>query len=90
MNPELGTCEAAVALVAGGIEPSAAGEAPLAPSSHKTTATAIAQAALAGIEALPSRDDRGRRTLILRRGAWCKEVLLEHLNEARVLRLERS
>jgi hypothetical protein len=48
----------------------------------KRAATACAVAAIHGIEATPSRDDHGRHTLILRRGVWVREVLIEHLADA--------
>jgi hypothetical protein len=50
--------------------------------SPKNLATAQAVAALAGVEATASRDDRGQATLILRRGAWCREVLPSQLASA--------
>lgn len=48
----------------------------------KAMATACARAAIAGIEARPSRDEWGRRTLILTRGPWTREVRLEELADA--------
>lgn len=55
------------------------------PASHedaKRVSTLTAQAALEGIVVLPSRDDYGRRTVILTRGAWTREVRIEQLAEA--------
>lgn len=48
----------------------------------KTVATARAVAALHGILAEPSRDERGRPTIILTRGAWTREVAVAHLADA--------
>ncbi len=48
----------------------------------KAVMTACAEAALAGIVALPSRDERGRRTIILSQGAWTRVVLVPDLHEA--------
>lgn len=48
----------------------------------KELANACAQAALAGIVATPQRDDRGRRTIVLTRGAWTREVRLHEVAEA--------
>lgn len=48
----------------------------------KAVATAVATAALEGIVAVPSRDDRGRRTVVLSRAHWTKEVLLADLAQA--------
>jgi hypothetical protein len=55
----------------------AVGRAPLAPM-DKSLATACATAALHGILATPSRDDRGRATVILSAagGLWVREVLV--------------
>lgn len=44
--------------------------------------TACAVAALAGIHAVASRDERGRRTVILSRGAWTREVPIDRLADA--------
>jgi hypothetical protein len=56
---------------------------------EKAQATACAKALLAGIRAEPSRDDRGRPTVILSRDAWCREIepqqLADALAEARQL-----
>jgi hypothetical protein len=55
---------------------------PAASRPEKEVATGVAAAALAGIVAVPSRSEEGRRTLILTRGAWTREVPLEQLREA--------
>ena len=49
---------------------------------EKAQMTAVATALLAGIMATPSRDDRGRRTIVLTSGPWTREVLPEHVGEA--------
>ncbi len=49
---------------------------------EKAIATACAAAALEGIVATPSRDELGRRTLILTRGVWTREVLVDQLQDA--------
>lgn len=54
----------------------------MAPCSHKKLETARAMAALHGILAEPSRDESGRRTLILTRGAWTREVRVTKLADA--------
>lgn len=48
----------------------------------KAQHTALATAILAGLYAEPSRDDKGRRTVILTRGAWTREVPIERLADA--------
>ena len=35
-----------------------------------------------GIAAVPSTNDRGERTLVLSRGAWCRAVVPEMVGEA--------
>lgn len=47
----------------------------------KTVLTAQAVAAIQGMTAEPSRDERGRRTIILTRGAWTREVPVAQLRE---------
>lgn len=54
---------------------------PICPD-EKAVATAQAEAALAGILCTPSRDERGRRTVILRRGVWVREALIENFRAA--------
>jgi hypothetical protein len=49
---------------------------------EKAQATAVAEALLAGISAVPSRDEHGRHTVILTRGPWTREVLPENLAAA--------
>jgi len=49
---------------------------------RKRVNTAVAECALHGIVAVPSRDDRGRPTLVLSRGGWTREVAIERLAEA--------
>lgn len=53
-----------------------------APTDEKRVSTLTAQAAMEGIVVYPSRDDYGRRTVILSRGAWTREVRIEQLAEA--------
>jgi hypothetical protein len=48
----------------------------------KRIASAQAIAALHGIVAEPSRDDRGRATLILTRDNWTREILPTELGAA--------
>lgn len=52
-----------------------------APEHTKEFSTLAAQAALAGIMVVASRDDRGRRTVILTRGARTLEVPIEKIKE---------
>lgn len=52
-----------------------------APDQTKEFITLTAQGAMAGIMVVASRDDRGRRTVILTRGAWTREVCIEKLRE---------
>lgn len=54
----------------------------LPPNLDKETTTALAKCALLGIVATPSCDERGRRTIVLSRGAWTKETLPEGLAQA--------
>ncbi|NML43516.1 hypothetical protein HHL11_07135 [Ramlibacter sp. G-1-2-2] len=56
----------------------AAAHAPL----RKIIATACAEAALLGIVATPSRNDRGEPTIVLTRGAWTREIRPDELAEA--------
>ncbi len=59
----------------------------------KEVMSAIAQAALAGIVAIPSKTDRGERVIVLSRGAWTREIrpadLAEALLEARTIARRR-
>lgn len=55
---------------------------PVRDDERKRIETARAMAALHGILAEPSRDEHGRRTIILTRGAWTREVLIDQLADA--------
>lgn len=66
------------------VEPAAAGDEPHGRLAMTKQLSAIrAKAAYyEGIAVEPSRDERGRRTLILTKGAWTREVAVEDLADA--------